>query len=393
MSHALLQASPLSHFRCLGDACEDTCCKGWGMQLSAHTVALYKAKAPELLDAVASGEAEHIMRRDETTDYCVKYDKGWCGIHAKYGEDFLGDACHFFPRVTRRLGGQALMSASLSCPEIARLSLLQNASALSYEVTDIDRLPDSLKDYLPEGLDQEKALTLHRFFVEACADESISAPRIMVRLRSVAASLQAVEVASWGVAAPFYWGNADARLPTAQADANDLFHLLHALQGLVAAARKSPRERLMHTMQQMAFALRCELDWDALTLLPADNAMAAAQSLQQRWRQAWQAPLQPFLRRWLAMQLSVMCFPFAGLGDTLEDRMTLLGVRFATLQLALMATCDAQGQLLSDAEAVRVVQSLARFMDHLADPTLSLAIYAETGWVREPRLRALIGDY
>lgn len=40
---------------------------------------------------------------------------------------------------------------------------------------------------------------------------------------------------------------------------------------------------------------------------------------------------------------------------------------------------------------VEIIQILSRFCDHLADATLSLKIYSETGWVRESRLRAIVG--
>lgn len=45
-----------------------------------------------------------------------------------------------------------------------------------------------------------------------------------------------------------------------------------------------------------------------------------------------------------------------------------------------------------EATVVRVVQSLSRFLDHLADPTFSRMAYEEAGWFREGRLRALMGD-
>jgi hypothetical protein len=50
------------------------------------------------------------------------------------------------------------------------------------------------------------------------------------------------------------------------------------------------------------------------------------------------------------------------------------------------------GKIIDDAQVVRIVQSLSRVLDHLADPELSLKIYEEPGWLREPRLRALMGD-
>lgn len=391
-SYPLRQAAAVQAFQCLGDQCEDTCCKGWGMQLTQETVAKYEAEAPELLEAVTSGEAEHIMKRDPATDYCVKFDQGWCGVHAKYGESFLGDACHFFPRVTRRLGESQLMTASLSCPEIVRLGIMQGLGFLD-EAAEIDRLPHSLKNYLPEGLSADKALEVHRLFLRAVMEEGQTPERALARLRSVAASLQMVDAESWAVAAGFYWSHSESRLPNAEAHPADPFNLLNALQGLIGASRPTARPRLDQTIADMQIALDVMLDWKKLTIHTTDHSLSACQATEKRWRQEWAPHFEPILKRWLQAQLSVACFPFAGLGDTLTDRVTILGVRFATLKLALMCACQARDILIDEGETVRIIQSLARFLDHLADPALSLQIYTEPGWTREARLRALIGDY
>ena len=94
------------------------------------------------------------------------------------------------------------------------------------------------------------------------------------------------------------------------------------------------------------------------------------------------------LRRYLAAQVSQALFPFALWGGGLSQGMTVLGVRYATVKYALAA----HGAENDDATLSAHIARLARFFDHLGDPALSLAIYTETGWVRESRLRALIGD-
>lgn len=361
------------------------------MQLTQSTVDKYRQQAPELLEAVTGGEAEHIMRRDPDTDYCVKYDQGWCGIHRDYGTDYLGDACHFFPRVTRRMGEQNLMTASLSCPEVVRL-MLNHEDAFAMQTGAADRLPDSLKNYLPEGLDAHKATAVHQAFLQLPADTAITPQRALMRIRSVADSLPRLAVASWPQAVPFYLGQADHRLAAPEPQAADPFNLLHALQGLIAASRKTPRPRLEETIRIMSEALAVTLDWDRVSIQLSPQSAEAYLSMQQRWQTQCAAEMAPVLRRWLQGQLAVMLFPYAGLGDTLADRVTILGVRFATIQLALMSACAQHGAAPPQADIVRIIQSLARFMDHLADPTLSLQIYAETGWTREARLRALVCD-
>jgi hypothetical protein len=105
-----------------------------------------------------------------------------------------------------------------------------------------------------------------------------------------------------------------------------------------------------------------------------------------------EAACQPILRRYLQAQMALALFPFAGLGTTLEQRITIIGVRFATIKLALMAEIVRAGGMPAEAEIIRAIYSISRFLDHLADPTLSLSIYQETGWIREARLRALVCD-
>lgn len=387
----LTQAAFLKDFQCLGDKCEDTCCKGWGMQLTQETVDKYKAEAPELLDAVTTGEAEHIMKRDPETDYCIKFDKGWCGVHATRGTNFLGDACHFFPRVSRQLGERNLMTASLSCPEVVRLALLKE-NGFAPDETETERLPFSLRDYLPESMDEAQAYDTHRAFLEAVAEEGLSPERAIGRLRTLAESLARVDESSWAQAVPFYWKTADSLARPAEAQPTDPFNLLNALQGLIGASKKTNRPRLDETLADMENALNVTLNWETLGIELSPQSAHAATDMQAQWDEKYAEHFAPVLTRWIQAQLSVNLFPFAGLGEDLASRVTILGVRFATVKLALMSACFVKNEAVDDEQAVRIIQSLARFMDHLADPTLSLQIYTETGWVKEPRLRALLGD-
>ncbi|MFZ4124550.1 MAG: flagellin lysine-N-methylase [Rickettsiales bacterium] len=377
-------------FTCLGDACEDTCCKGWGMQLTQETVNLYQTKAPELMQSVTSGEAEFIMKRDEKTDYCVEFQAGWCGVHKKYGSDYLGDACHFFPRSTRALGDITVMTMALSCPEATRLMLTEDG-AHSYSTTTFERVPHSLRNYAPQELSPEAALKIHEACVAEMGNDAFSAERNFMRLSAMVRGLEPQPKDQWEAAVPFYFRMAEGRIPSAELKATDPFMLLNALQGLVHSAPASPRERLMNVINMMARALGVTLNWEKLILDLHPDGTERVVNMQAWWREHG-AQYQPILRRYLQAQLRLNLFPFAGLGKTLSERITIIGVRFATVKLALMAACfEAQGAI-PETEVVRIVQSLSRFQDHLADSQLSLSIYEETGWTREARLRALVGD-
>lgn len=384
------RASALSAFSCLGEKCEDTCCRGWSMQLDEPTLNRYRKEAPELLDAVEqASETPWIMRKDPKTGYCVKFEDGLCGIHKKYGDAFLGDACHFYPRSTRKLGDNVIMTATLSCPEIARLTLFSEVP-FAYERVSIDRLPDVLKSYLLEDISAQDAFTIHQLFLQSCEDVSASAEHMLLRVASISRSLEFLDKATWAGALPMYLKLADGRLPAPESNPADPFNILHALCGLIVASRKPMSDRLRQTVSDMERSLGVTLNWQQVLIHLSEHSADVYQQLKDRWEKTG-ARYQPILRRYLQMQLSLALFPFSGLGHTINERITIIGVRLATIKLALMCACGIHGPELPQDVVVRVVQSLSRFVDHLGDPAFSSQIYAETGWNRESRMRGLLG--
>lgn len=387
----MLQAPFLSAFNCIGDRCEDTCCKTWSMQVDDATRARYADKAPELLadvvpDDTASG---WIMRKDPQTGYCVRLQGGLCGIHQKHGDAMLGDACHFYPRVTRRLGEEVLMSATLSCPEVARLALFADTPAMPLSVP-TPRLPHSLKDYLPEGMQPAEALSVHHAFLTACTEEDISAELILLRLARATRALALMEQKQWPLMAAHAISHADEQLPMPLINPSNPFNLLHMLCGLVVASRKPASERLMHTIRDMEAGLKASLDWQGVGIALTEGSAPAREALLAIWDDVGHVLYTPVLRRWLQVQISMGLHPFAGFGQTLVDRITLMGVRLATVKLALLAAHQQHGGALQNEAIVRVVQSIARVLDHLADPAFFMQICHETRWSDEAGLCGLM---
>jgi len=361
------------------------------MQLSRDTVALFEREAPQLLDAVDTGEAEFIMKRDPQTDYCVKFDAGWCGIHRDYGSDFLGDACHFYPRVTRAFDDTVTTTLALSCPEAARLMVL-GESSLDFGPRDELRVPFTLTNYLPASMPVEDALALHQLFIEQLGKDDAGPERQLMRIMAVARALEMQPQANWLAAARFYLTIADSRLPTPAPHISDPAYLVQALTGLVQASKATDRPVLEAVQVRMREAVGLVADAAGQSGVLAPDALERTVALYARWERGAAAAMQPLLHRYLQAQLSQAGFPFAGLGGSMPERLLIIAVRYATLKLALMAHMQADGSPADDATNVQIIYTLSRFMDHLADPALSLAIYAETGWAGDARLRALLGD-
>ncbi len=329
------------------------------------------------------------MKRDAKTDYCVKFEGGLCGIQCEKGAEFLSDACYFYPRATRSLGGEISMTATLSCPEIARLALFDE-DTFSEDTIPVERLPASLTDYLPEGLKSSQASTIHRAFLDAALRADGSPERNVIRIFTAAESLSRITTSAWPGAVPFYLQHADNALTSPEPSATDPVYLLQALCGLVAAAKYVHHTRLMHTIRDMEQALHSTIRWDSLAIAALPDAAQATAALLSDWKSVWQAQFAPMLRRYLAMQVSLALFPFAGFGTTLPQRAAVIGIRFATIRLGLMSLCRLHNGAPERKEVVRVIQSLSRFLDHLGGFDFSMQIYSETGWLKGARLRGML---
>lgn len=390
--HGMHQTELVSQFTCLGAECEDTCCKGWGMQLDQGTKEKYEKEAPELLDAVTSGESEWIMKRDPSTDYCVKYSDGLCGIHGEKGTDFLGDACHFYPRITRKIGNTTTMTAALSCPEIARIALYSdNAFTLSQSAT--ERLPYSLKAYGEPELNDENMLSLAQNFITVALDETASPERNLSRIFTFARALLAQPTAKWPNVIETFTPLVDLLTPPAEVHFADSYRLLNMLVALEAAAPQSRRSRLNETISAMEQALGIFVNRKTMQIEDKDSGnFSRHKQLDARWEHYGADAFAPVLRRYIAAQLSMASFPFSGFGEDISERCTILGVRFATIKLALASHVAEDGALPDEETTIRIIQSISRFLDHLADPQLSLQGYKEAGWHKPARIRSLIGD-
>ncbi len=129
---ALFTPRYLTRFRCLGSACEDTCCRDWNIFVDEEHGRALEARIgePELgavmrkLDGGGGGRYALLVLRDEDRACHFLGGDGLCTIQSRFGEELLPDLCATYPRVFGRAFDRLEVAASPSCPEIARLVLL-----------------------------------------------------------------------------------------------------------------------------------------------------------------------------------------------------------------------------------------------------------------------------
>ena len=133
-SHPLL-ANYAQSFRCIGSDCEDTCCQGWGVPIDQAAYDKYQNLPPSPLRTLIDVS---LLRMPEGAKPAIfaKFQMNGanecplltadrlCRIQAELGEELLSHACATYPRIINSVGGIEEMALALSCPEAARLVLL-----------------------------------------------------------------------------------------------------------------------------------------------------------------------------------------------------------------------------------------------------------------------------
>ena len=129
-------------FTCTGPACEDNCCTGWTVHIDRKTFNAYRQAKKPLLNERLEKHVKRARSLSSDTQYariemqpisqaCPFMEEKLCSIQREMGEDKLSDTCATYPRSNRVMAGQHEQSLTLSCPEAARLALLQ-ADAMDF---------------------------------------------------------------------------------------------------------------------------------------------------------------------------------------------------------------------------------------------------------------------
>ena len=125
----------MQHFKCIGSDCEDTCCAGWGITVDKDTYKKYSNYRGRELKSIMEKSVKR-NRNQPTNDNYAKIqldDQGscpflaedkLCKIHGSLGEDYLSVTCSAYPREYNIVNRVVEKAAAVSCPEIARLALL-----------------------------------------------------------------------------------------------------------------------------------------------------------------------------------------------------------------------------------------------------------------------------
>ena len=144
----ILVPSYLKKFKCIGAECEDSCCNGWKIYVDEATYKSYskiknrklRAMLEKYITCTSEPPSPECYAKMELgqSGQCAFLSEGkLCRLQSELGIGYLPKVCMTYPTHTYKLNDNLERSATTSCPEAARLILLE-PSIMEFEYLEED---------------------------------------------------------------------------------------------------------------------------------------------------------------------------------------------------------------------------------------------------------------
>lgn len=150
---SIVRPTYLGRFQCVGSQCIEHCCANWGITVDKASYKHYRQVADPVLKPLLKTHLERIRQQPSDAAYAkfrLKSDTGQCGllddsglcaIQNRLGAQALCYTCASYPRSAALVRGVRQVAGMPSCPEIARLAILDEGGI---EFEQIEVKPNSL---------------------------------------------------------------------------------------------------------------------------------------------------------------------------------------------------------------------------------------------------------
>lgn len=358
-------ANYMRDFQCLGDTCEDTCCQGWYVDIDKKTFVKYKRIPDKKLKKRIQMHVRRNKMKTSYSDYAtIKFPKGGfcpflnekklCSIQLELGHTHLSRTCATYPRQYNQVFDRHELTGAVSCPEVARLVLLNQGGIRITEERDL--LPtDPVIDNLLDNDDLQPTFeTLRTFVLDVLTDRRITLEERLLFLGSFFCEI------SYEKVAPIKKRIAEYRKLLADGKCAELLADLPIEPDVqFAYFRQTIETHVQHYVSNQRYlelVVSCRQGWETHSV----------------FMEAYQNYYLPFMKEhsymlenYLVNHVLSLLFPLAGFekGKTPFEDWIFMVLHYATLKHHLIAVSYPYKGLTPDL-VVRMVQSFARTYEH-----------------------------
>ncbi|HEX4231830.1 MAG TPA: flagellin lysine-N-methylase [Bryobacteraceae bacterium] len=407
------QSRNYEQFRCIGAACEDTCCVGWQVSVDRATYDKYQACSHPVLrprfdqliqiqpDAANDKTYARIVLEKST---CPFLSENLCSIQSELGEEYLSRTCATFPRIRHKVDNVIERSLDISCPEAAHLCLTEPGPAVFEQV----KPEREERHYVPESLPNPEPYfwEIRSAILSVLQNRAFPITKRLVLVGHMCSKLdelsdsgrhatipETLEGFAFGINAGFY----DTHLRECSADAVDQLSTILELMTARIKLDFVP-ERYLELYREFA---------DGLRLKPGANFHDCGE----RYAHAYTYQYVPFmathehmLEHYLVYYAYRTLFPFCPkpVGDGADIKPALgrftreymiMGAYFGIIRSTLIGLAARHGLRFGVDQVIRCIQSSSRALEHCTSyPSQVLQILAGKGITSDARMSALTQD-
>lgn len=369
-------------FRCIGPQCEDTCCGDWDIPVDKITYLKYRHFPAEALGSLVS----HFVSACEGNPHDNLYasirrkpdgscpffgEDRLCSIEKDYGVGLLSSTCSIYPRSLAVVGGVLEGSLSLSCPEAARLVLLnENSTQKTGDLLSGQFRTDNtfgVREHL--GL-EAVILQLRALIVDLIRDRSRPIWQRLLMMTALCSRLDSVSdhdlVAATSVLARY-------RNSVGQGSSSALDQLPADLVSRLEVAIALSNQRCQDRACGRRFR---DVFWDFIEGIGSADSQGADEEVN-RFKCASTNHLEPLLseapfilENYLLNYMYQHLFPFGRAGSdrfvahTMSEEAVLLIVQYSWMTTLLTGVAARHGPTFGKAHLITTVQSFTRAVEH-----------------------------
>lgn len=384
----------MSMFKCVGTACEETCCSSFHVDVDRTTFKAYMAvKEPRLrqdlqryVKKLREPRSPGAYGRIHLTSagHCPFLDDDkLCSIQNRLGEGALSETCRSYPRESWERDGRRYLGAKLSCPEAARLCL-SSPDAMAFPEDRVEHPGDDGRaeaDATDPGGGATVRWAVHAAIEEVMRDRALPVWKAImfagVITETYLSDDPVVEPAGSALLQSIRTYTAETRQALLQEDFAIGDQALVQFKTLTAIALSASRKGSAHN--RFPKIVQASLEHILGSAENFDGALKQYIALYENrfkpFDDAHEFALRNFVLNYVYLNRVFLTGPAL-------PQFQNLAVRFGVMRLLLVGLSNARPEGLSLADYAAVVSSASRIMDH--DPSVSTEICAALDAV-EPR--------